>query len=113
MSMTCLRSRQPRSTCRSCLYPRAMSSAGSSGSGAAEQVLAAEVLIGLDGGGVDPQQPAGVTRRYRFRPGLVELALRSSARLVLVSLSLSLLLSLRWASIRARTAVFRSAASGL
>src|SRR6266699_5887288 len=112
--MTCLRSRQPRSTCRSCLYPRAMSSAGSSGSGAAEQVLAAaEVLLGLDGGGVDPQQPAGVTRRYRFRPGLVELALRSSARLVLVSLSLSLIISLRWASIRARTAVFRSAASGL
>src|SRR5712672_835204 len=110
--MTCLRSRQPRSTCRSCLYPRAMSSAGSSGSGAAEQVLAAEVLIGLDGG-VDPQQPAWVTRRYRFRPGLVELALRSSARLVLVSLSLSLIISLRWASIRARTAVFRSAASGL
>jgi hypothetical protein len=37
--------------------------------------------------------PSAVTRRYRFRPGLVEMTLRSSARLVLVSLSLPEIIS--------------------
>jgi hypothetical protein len=31
--------------------------------GAAQQVLAVETLLGLDGGGVDAQQPVAVVRR--------------------------------------------------
>jgi hypothetical protein len=82
------------------------------GVGGAEQVLAVQVLLGLDLGRIDPEETPGVTRRYRFRPGLVEMTPRSSARLVAVSLSLPEIISPSWASIRARTAASRSASRG-
>jgi hypothetical protein len=86
---------------------------GQLGVGAAEQVLAVQVLLGLDLGGVGAQQPAGGVAQYRFRPGLVEMTPRSSARLVALSLSESLIISPSWVSIRSRTLASRSAASGL
>src|SRR5215468_8524810 len=48
--------------------------------GGAQQVFPVEVLFGFDRGFVDAEQPAGVTRRNRFRPGMVEIFPRSSAR---------------------------------
>jgi hypothetical protein len=57
--------------------------------------------------------PPGVTRRYRFRPGLVEITPRSSARLMALSVPVPSIISLSWASSRARVAASRSAASGL
>ncbi len=57
--------------------------------------------------------PPGVVRRYRFRPGLVEITPRSSARLSWLSLSEPSVSSLSWAISRARMAASRSAPSGL
>src|SRR6266702_8588890 len=57
--------------------------------------------------------PPGVNRRYRFRPGFVEMTPRSSALLSLPSLSVPSMSSLSWVIRRARAVASRSAPSGL
>src|SRR5205809_6251495 len=71
--MTCFMSLQPRSTSRSCLYPRAMSSAGSLGSEVRSRYLPSRFSSALILAASTRRRPPGVTRRYRFRPGLVEM----------------------------------------
>jgi hypothetical protein len=80
--MTCLRSRQPLDF-QQLLVTHGDVLGRQPGITGAQQVFAVEVLLGLDSGGIGPEQAAGVTRRYRFRPGLVEMTPGSSARLVL------------------------------
>src|SRR5207247_9248020 len=66
-------SRQPRSTCRSCLYPSAMSSAGSLGSEERSRYFPSRFssvfILALS----MRSRPPGVTRRNRFSPGMVEI----------------------------------------
>ncbi|NBE93044.1 hypothetical protein GUY59_07485 [Nonomuraea sp. K271] len=57
--------------------------------------------------------PFGMVRRYRFRPGLVEMTPRSSARSVALSASVPAIASPSWAIRRRRMAASRSAPSGL
>src|SRR5712672_3388886 len=80
---------------------------------AAQQVLAVEVFLGLDRGLAGAEQPAGVTRRYRFSPGLAEILPRSSPRLTAGSASEPSISSSSCATIWARRWASRSAASGL
>jgi hypothetical protein len=82
------------------LVASAMSSAESLGSEVRSRYLPSRFSSALILAAPIRSRPPGVTRRYRFRPGLVEMTPRSSARLVLVSLSLSLISSPSWASIR-------------
>jgi hypothetical protein len=91
--MTCLRSCQPRSTSRSRLYPRAMSSAESLGSEQRSRYLLSRFSSTLMAGGVDPEQAAGGDAQVPVQAGLVKMTPRSSARLVLVSLSLPEIIS--------------------
>jgi hypothetical protein len=64
--------------------------------GAAQQVLAVEVLLGLRPGPVGPEQTAGGARRNRFSPGIVEIFPRSSARFTTVSSSDPAIVSSTW-----------------
>jgi hypothetical protein len=95
------------------MYPRALSQADSFGIRAAEQVLAAGFLPGLDGDGVDHSRPLTVADRYRFRPSLTEMTPRSPTRPVLVSVPLSSTISSSWANIRAPHGGVPMPASGL
>ena len=57
--------------------------------------------------------PPGVTRRYRFRPGLVEIFPRSSPRLITGRLSEPAISSSSWAISCSRMCGVALAASGL
>ena len=57
--------------------------------------------------------PPGVTRRYRFSPGLVEIFPRSSPRFITGRLSDPAISSSSWATSWSRMCASRVAASGL
>jgi hypothetical protein len=81
--------------------------------GAAQQVLAVQVLFGPGPGLTGAQQPAGVTRRNRFGPGIIEIFPRSSARLSLLRLSDPAMSSSSLLISSPRILASRTAASGL
>src|SRR5450631_4578405 len=72
-----------------------MSSAGRCGSLVRSRYLPSRVPSALIAFASIRSRPPGVVRRYLFRPGLVEMTPRSSARLVALSLSLSLINQVR------------------
>ena len=96
-----------------CLYPRAMSSAGIFGSAVRSRYLPSRFSSAFAFAASVRGSPPGVTRRYRFSPGFVEITPRSSARLSLLSWSESLIASSSCVSILVLMAASRSAASGL
>ena len=112
MSMTCFMSRQPLDF-QQLFVSEGDVLGGQARVAGAQQVLAVEVLLRLDGPGIDAEQPARRDTQIPVQAGLVEITTRSSARFTAVSLSLPAISSSSWASMRALTPASRPASSGL
>lgn len=111
--MICLMSRQPRSTSRSCLSPRAMSSALKCGSLQRSRYLPSRFSSALILVVSMRSLPVGVVRRYRFRPGLAVIFPRSSPRLYSLRASVPSISSDSWATSCSRVCLSCIAASGV